>query len=182
MLAGAQNSDDETSDRDLQSEESMLNQALQWLGVPSSESTQMERGSDPAALEAMRYTIDELAALYELGRLYFEMGYLAPAERIFGGLVAVDGASATASVLALALIRLERGLTLEAVSHFRRALESGTFSVETKLGLCIAFISTAEFGRAKSLLIEIGKDIEKAGSVATELSTIWEALSLSCPP
>ncbi len=37
----------------------------------------------------LAYSQTELNSIYELGRLYYEMGYFAPAERLFTGLSAV---------------------------------------------------------------------------------------------
>ena len=50
-----------------------------------------------------------LRAIYELGRLYYEMGYFAPAERVFAGLASIDKGS-TASDVGLGLVKLECGL------------------------------------------------------------------------
>ena len=96
------------------------------------------------------YTSEELTSIYELGRLYFEMGYFAPAERIFSGLAAVDD-DRTPSRLGLGLVKLERGLYQEAAVHFRAALQSNTYTLQSKLGMCAAFVAVGEVSRARSI-------------------------------
>ena len=102
------------------------------------------------------YTSNELFAIYELGRLYFEMGYFVPAERIFGGLVTVDNGM-TPARLGLGLIKLENGLIDEAVSHFREALESRELELQAKIGLSIAFVALQENSRARLIIRDLKK-------------------------
>ena len=123
------------------------------------------------------YSNDELAAIYELGRLYFEMGYFAPAERIFGGLSSVDDARTPARI-GLGLVKLERGLYQEAATHFRLALQSGSFELQAKLGLCASFIAAGELGRAQSILGEISKSLENGQDLEAEEKRLFEALIL----
>lgn len=130
----------------------------------------------------MDYSPKALSAIYELGRLYFEMGYFAPAERIFSGLVAVDSA-ATPAHIGLGLIKLECGLFSESISTFREALEKGTFSLQAKVGLAAAFICTGEVSRARSLLTQVGREqggAEGMAALNAETKTLWEALMLRC--
>lgn len=109
------------------------------------------------------YSSEELSAIYELGRVYFEMGYFVPAERIFAGLAAVDAEQIPAR-LALGLIKLEQGLVNEAVVQFRLALEAGGYELETKLALGACFISAGETQRVQSILAEVGPRLDAGAS------------------
>lgn len=102
------------------------------------------------------YNVEELYAIYELGRLYFEMGYFVPAERIFVGLATVDD-GLTPSRLGLGLIKLENGLLDEAISHFRDALDTKRYDLQAKIGLSIAFIALQENSRARLLISDLRK-------------------------
>lgn len=125
------------------------------------------------------YSNEELIAIYELGRLYFEMGYFAPAERIFNGLAAIDEGRSPAR-LGLGLIRLERGLHQEAATQFRQVLELGTYELQAKLALCGAFVATGELPRAKSLLNELAKVLERNPGTDPELRKLYQAFVLRC--
>jgi len=122
------------------------------------------------------YTREELTAMYELGRLYYEMGYVAPAERMFAGLAGIDG-NATASRIGLGLLKIERGAFQEATAHFRAALQAGTYIPSAKIGLVIAFIGMQEFARARSLLSEVTKDPR---DLTPEMKQLVEALTERC--
>lgn len=125
------------------------------------------------------YSPAELTSIYELGRLYFEMGYFIPAERIFGGLSAVDGGQ-TPSRLGLGLVKLERGFPQEAVLHLRAALQNLPTRLQTELALALAFVAEGEFLRARQMLEQIAKDHARNTSFSGELRTLWKALSLRC--
>jgi tetratricopeptide (TPR) repeat protein len=125
------------------------------------------------------YSQIELNSIYELGRLYYEMGYFAPAERLFSGLAAVDEGKTPARV-GLGLVKLERGLVTEAASHFRLALQSSQFSVSARFGLCCAFIAGGEFERARSLLVQLERDVNGEGGVPAEHRNLWEAMNMRC--
>ena len=122
------------------------------------------------------YTYQDLVSLYELGRLYFDMGYFAPSERIFNGLVEIDEGE-TPAQLGLGLIRLERSLPGEAITHFRSVLQGPPrYHLSAKFGLCSAFLSSEEGSRADSILHQIQREhlAELQGSRALRL--LWEAL------
>ncbi len=122
------------------------------------------------------FSKDELAAMYELGRLYYEMGYVAPAERMFAGLAGLDGHT-TASRIGLGLLKVERGSFQEATAHFRAALQSGTFVSSAKLGLVISFLGMQETARARSLLSEVMKE---SRDLSPEMRQLAEALAERC--
>jgi thioredoxin-like negative regulator of GroEL len=123
------------------------------------------------------YSVEEMSAFYELGRTYFEMGYFAPAERIFNGLAALDDQQGHAR-LALGMIKLERGLLEEATTHFRAVLEQGNFELAAKLGLCACFVSSSDVQRAQSILSEIAGIIEKQRGIDPEIRKLYEAFVL----
>ena len=102
----------------------------------------------------MIYSTKQKESLYALGRMYLELGYLIPAERIFNGIVSVDKDFAAAG-LGLGMARLERGLQEEAVSAFRQVLEVEGYAFEARLGMCLAFIAQGEEDRAASVLKEL---------------------------
>lgn len=122
------------------------------------------------------YSREELTSIYELGRLYFEMGYVAPAERIFSGLSGIDN-HLTPSRIGLGLLKIERGLFQEATNVFRSVVQAGTFTLSAKLGLAIAFIGQQELGRARSLLSELEKEVADAPQ---ETKQLVEALNKRC--
>jgi len=116
--------------------------------------------------------------MYALGRLYFETGFFAPAERIFNGLVAV-GSSETPSRLGLALLKLELGLFNEAATLFRQCLENHENEVRAKIGLSSCFIASGDTARAESLLKEVRKSQQEgAVSFNSEEQRLLEALVL----
>ena len=123
------------------------------------------------------YSREMLAALYELGRLYFESGYFLPAERIFVGLSAIDRGMTPARV-GLGLIRLEKGQSQEAIPHLRAGLQAGFYIPESKVGLALSFISLGEKQRAYSLLLELAR--EPAMNENRELRALYEAAMLRC--
>jgi len=126
--------------------------------------------------ETSTYSPEELVSIYELGRLYYEMGYLVPAERIFAGLVAVDG-NHTAARIGLGLLKIERGLFQEATNQFRLALQANSFPLQAKLGLVIAFLGMQELPRARSLLGELTKEMN---GISPEVSQLARVLATRC--
>jgi hypothetical protein len=125
------------------------------------------------------YSNEELVAIFELGRLYFEMGYFAPAERIFAGLSVVDD-ERTPCRIGLGLVKLERGLFQEATTHFRQSLQIGKYPILAKLGLCAAFVAMKEMSRAQSILAEISNDPDHLRMIDPDQQRLFEALVLRC--
>lgn len=125
------------------------------------------------------YANEQLTALYELGRLYYQLGYYAPAEKIFHGLVAVDNKQ-TAAKVGLGLIKLERGAFEEAASHFRQALDEGHYKLQAKLGMLTAFVAQDEILRARSLLEEIDNEVANQESLDPDLRKLIRALFKRC--
>ncbi len=158
-------------EREYRAEETMLSQVCAWLmlGGDGGAAIALEaeggaNGEEPPA--PFEYRAELLGGLFALGKLYFEMGYLTPAEKIFSGLVVVDLNWQTPARLGLGLIRLEFGNLEEAGVQFRRALEVGTEGMASKLGLISVFVAQGEAARAQSLLNEVGRELE---SVPTNL-------------
>ena len=119
------------------------------------------------------YTEEQLNAIYQLGVVYFESGFFTPAERLFNGLLRVDGGT-TPALVGIGLIKLERGLFDEASSFFRASLEQGSNIVQARLGLAFAFLASGESTRVRSLLTQIDKDHARELSLDMNLQTLWE--------
>lgn len=107
------------------------------------------------------YSFGALVGIFELGRMYYETGFFAPAERIFTGLVAIDK-SATPSKLGLGLVKLELGLYNEASAFFRQCIEEKSFDISAKIALAVCFIAQGELKRAQSLLVEVSEVSRKS--------------------
>ena len=100
------------------------------------------------------YTNTELAGIYELGKMYYEMGFYTAAERIFQGLLLIDQGS-TPSRIGLGLIKLENGLLAESVTQFREAIKASNFETEAKVGLSLCFIAEGQHSRAHWLFNDV---------------------------
>lgn len=126
-----------------------------------------------------QYTAEELSCIYELGRMYYEMGYSGAAERIFGGLAALDWMTLPTQ-LALGLLKCERGETDEATVHIKAELDQGSYQLESKLALSGVFIAGGEISRARSLLAQIVKDHGPVDRFPSDYATLWRAFWLRC--
>ncbi len=120
------------------------------------------------------YAKEELTAIYELGRMYYEMGYLTPAERVFGGLAAVDNGQ-TAARIGLALVKIERGLYQDAITQLRLALQLADWEIQVKLALCAAFFGSGEAQRAQSVLGEVARAINSGAVVDHDVQKLLTA-------
>ncbi len=127
------------------------------------------------------YSKSELTSIYALGRLYYEMGYFAPAERIFTGLSLVDK-GLTPSRIGLGLIKLQSGLISEASSCFKGVLQEkqNDYKFIACVGLCFSFISGDEKQRARSLLRQLKRDINKNPNIAKKHYFLVEAIEELC--
>jgi lipopolysaccharide biosynthesis regulator YciM len=124
------------------------------------------------------YSKEELHTIYELGRLFYEIGQLDQAERIFAGLVEVDPYM-TAAKIGLGLVSLERNNLDEASTSFRNALQDGRFEVQARLGLAAVFLGQGEVPRSRSLLQQLEPEVVRADFPAADLRVLWEALSIA---
>lgn len=121
------------------------------------------------------YSNEALTGIFELGRMYYETGFFAPAERIFAGLVSVDNGF-TPSKLGLGLVKLDLGLYNEASTLFRQCIEDRSFDRSAKIALAICFIAQGELKRAQSLLVEVAEVSRK--SLSYEERKLLEGLLL----
>lgn len=121
------------------------------------------------------YSEDLLKSICELGRLYLEMGFFVPAERIFNGLIVIEPGLSCAR-LGLAIVKLERGLYAEASSQFRLAMQSEQFQIYSKLGLCCCYLAQKDLKRASSILQETRGDITSKAQGEVELMRLYNAL------
>lgn len=126
------------------------------------------------------YSSEHLSALYELGRLYYQLGYYAPAEKIFNGLLTIDSDNETAANIGLGLIKLERGAYEEATSYFRFALEGGNYKLQAKLGMLATFVAKAEILRARSLLEEVDSEVANQDTLDPDLGKLLKAFFRCC--
>lgn len=124
-----------------------------------------------------QYSYDELVSIYELGRMYYEMGYLTAAERIFNGLLVVDHGR-TPACIGSGLVKLERGQHSEAMQAFRVGLKSGVFALQAKVCLALVFLGAGDFQRAATLLRELQPEFESKRIVDPDLRRLWEGLSI----
>lgn len=127
----------------------------------------------------IEYSSNELHAIYELGRLYYEMGYFAPAERIFQGLKVIDGGT-TAAKLALGLIKFENGLLQDAEGYFRSELNDGKYQMQAKIGLAAVFVAQGELNRARSILSAMERELSSVNLKDPDIIALWKALMASC--
>jgi len=123
------------------------------------------------------YSKQDLLAIYELGRLYFEMGYFVPAERIFSGLISIDQGQ-TPARLGLGLVKLECGLFADSLSHLRHANQDPAYELQAKLALSAAFVGMKEYMRAQSMLSEIKKKFGAVFQLDRNVGNLWEALNI----
>ena len=125
------------------------------------------------------YDSKQIFGLYELGRLYYEMGIYPSAEKIFSGLTAIQDQSVPCWV-GLGLVKLERGLYEEAEHCFREGLKNKDFEIEAKFGMVFVFFATKEFGRAKVLLNQMEPVFSRPEYSDYLLSKLRESLLSSC--
>ena len=123
------------------------------------------------------YQRDQILGLYELGRLYYEMGIFPSAEKIFAGLIAVQAPFVPCHV-GLGLVKLERGQYEEADYWFREALKNKDFELEAKFGLTLVFLATNELGRAKVLMNQMEPFFSSQKNSDPILQNLREALFL----
>lgn len=126
------------------------------------------------------YPADELKAIYELGKLYFEMGYFVPAERIFQGLLASDAEEITPARLGVGLVKLETGLFQESTSFFRTTIEKATFGLEGQLALAMASLGLGDTTRVRALLRQMEIEVKGVTFTRPDLFHLWESLMIRC--
>lgn len=120
-----------------------------------------------------QYSNDELFSIYELGRMYYEMGYFAAAERIFAGLVAVSDDFAEAR-LGLGLVKFECEQYDEAAGCFRSLVQEDKLALEAYLGLAAIFIAQGEATRARTLLLQLEKGVEGIDNLPPNARRLWQ--------
>ncbi len=128
----------------------------------------------------MEYSEDQLLSIYTLGKMYLEMGYFVPAERVFSGLVKIDKNFDTPANVGLGLLRLYKGQHQESTAFFRLLLQSPKFSLFAKLGLAAAFLGLKEFSRARLLLLEVQSEYKKRQINDTQIKSLIDAFYICC--
>ena len=124
------------------------------------------------------YREELLNSIYALGCMYYELGYFAPAEKIFSGLVSVSPQFVPAR-LGLGVLKLELGLYSEAEVQFRLVVESGEHVLESRIGLASSYISQGDLQRARSMLGDVRKLIVEFDP-APALRNLYEAIVQRC--
>ena len=125
------------------------------------------------------YNQDQLRDIYELGRLYFEMGYYYPAEKIFAGITAIDGGITPADI-GWCLIKLERAQFEEAAELSRQISQVGQYKIQGRICLALAFIGQNEIERARVLLSQIEQELNRNPEKFTDLLRVNSALLARC--
>ncbi|MCC6931963.1 MAG: tetratricopeptide repeat protein [Deltaproteobacteria bacterium] len=124
------------------------------------------------------YSSNELKEIYRIAKLYYEMGYIVPAEKLFWGIVSVRDDFFEAH-LGLGVIYLEKGQVDDAAKHFRRAMTTEQFAVEAKIGLALSFIATSSLARAQALLAQMAYENLKSNVLTDkQKSTVAGLLEL----
>ena len=78
----------------------------------------------------MNYTSEQLPAIYQLSKLYLELGYFTPAERILSGLIEIDKEMETPALLAVGVLKIEKNNIEEALLNFRSLLQVSKYSLQ----------------------------------------------------
>lgn len=154
----------------------MLQQVAKWLS--NSEVLSNERGAADAkklfANDNDTYELRELAAIYQLGCLFLELGYLVAAERLFRGLVAC-GTRDLPSDLALGLVLLQGDVFEEAEQCFERSLQQAQIMGQAKIAQAALFVATKDYEHAKAVLEELHRS---QAEITPAQEILAEALSL----
>ena len=151
----------------------MLAQALSWLGVDFESSPKSEVNAET------EYGTELVLGLYNLGRMYYELGYRGLAHRVFEGLVRIDRRAESPAKIGVAALYLEQQDYKEALVQFRDVIENSAFALEGKLGLCAVFVAQGELERGKQLLLSIQGEIDAVQN-QPKLISLWEALLVRC--
>lgn len=113
----------------------------------------------PSEIVSRGYSDDEVAHIYELGRLFLESGQLRKGEAIILGLTEVAPGFAPAW-LALAYIHIQGRDFEAAIQASLHALRADTKSVEAVLFLAACYLTVGDFNSAGTYLGEVGERIE----------------------
>lgn len=124
------------------------------------------------------YSIENLFAIYQLGKMYLEHGYLSAAEKIFSGLMVVDNQQ-TPSRLAFGIIKLECGQLSQATEFFREELKNEKFASRARLALALSYVAEGEFLRAKAILDQLRSESEHL-QLPESLTPLYRALTIRC--
>ena len=109
------------------------------------------------------YSSEEIAHIYELGRLFLENGYLRKGEIVMRGLTAVAPAFLPAW-LGLCYVYLTGQRFDAALLAARQALRSDPLSPESMLFLVIALLATGDYNTAGTYLGEV-KELVDSGQI-----------------
>jgi tetratricopeptide (TPR) repeat protein len=105
------------------------------------------------------YSAEEIATIYELGRLFLENGYLRKGEIVMRGLTAV-APSYLPAWLGICYVYLTGQRFDAALLAARQALRADPRSSEAMLLLVVALLSTGDYNSAGTYLGEIKEQID----------------------
>lgn len=126
-------------------------------------------------LPARGYSVDELEALYALGRHYIEIGKFFSAKNIFSGLIVV-APDFIKGWLGMAVTALLNGNLNEASGAVRQLLRADPASLIGQLLLINVQLAQKDFNSAGTALGEISELLESGSSVSPNLSRIYKSL------
>jgi hypothetical protein len=122
----------------------------------------------------MKYSSDEIAHIYELGRLFLENGYLQKGEAVMDGLTQV-APTFYPGWLALSYVRLVNGELEGALECARQAERSEPDRPEVLIYLVITFLAVGDFNGSGTYLGEIRELIEEGVITNPLIKRLYEA-------
>ena len=121
----------------------------------------------------MIFSEKELYSIYELGKLYYDMGYFSAAERVFSGLIEIDGGD-TPSLLGLGLVKFERGQYEEASLLFMKVMDkTPEFELEARIALGICLVALKDYPKARVVLEDVTTRLGDSSSQTYKLASAY---------
>ena len=108
------------------------------------------------------YSDEEVLCIFELGRLYIEIGEFVKAEEIFLGLIEI-APQYTPAWLGISYIEVSRKKYESAIKYLIQALSLNKDSIEVQIFLIVCTLSTKDFQSAGTYLGEVQEKIESFG-------------------
>ncbi|MBX7137409.1 MAG: hypothetical protein K1X83_05445 [Oligoflexia bacterium] len=129
----------------------------------------------PSEILKRGYTDDEIANIYELGRLFLENGDLRRGETIMLGLLEIMGEYSPAW-LAMSYIHFANKATESAVNAAQNALKHDPESVEAMLALVAGLLTLGDFNSAGTYLGEVGEKLDAGLSDDPRVVRFYKAM------
>lgn len=135
------------------------------------------RKRSPSEVLRRGYSDEEIVHIYELARLFLELGELSKADIVVTGLIEIAPEFSPAR-LAKGYVALHEGNFELAVDQGRQMLALAPLNPQAMLLLVSAFLGTGDFNQAGTLLGEVGETIE-AGSLTEPTLVRYYRLQLA---